>query len=145
MDYNSKFEVEGKVLDGAKFNATQPDYFRKVLAKFIGKEICLTIEPLVKKRSVRQNRYYWGVVVNYIKDYVYSTQGEKMSNDEIHYFNITGILGIKPEIKKIHDQEFIVIDYKKTSEMTTIEFNIFVETIVKYWAEKGLVIPEPKL
>lgn len=89
-----------------------------------------TSRPL---RSLSQLRYYWGVIV---KEIANQTGNEP---DEIHDLH-KQLFGIKKSIL-VADVEFIMVTgLRKMSKQTATEF---IERVLRYWAEKGILIPDP--
>jgi hypothetical protein len=106
-----------------------------------GKKIQVTIEKRKRKRTSgkhdekgNQNGYLHGVVLPICsKELGYTI--EEMKEIFIQMFSpykIVEFAGKKIEIKK------------RTSEMTTVEFNEFIELIFLKMAEIGIVIPSPQ-
>lgn len=114
-----------------------------LLERFGDDVVLVSVAKPSKKRSDRQNRYYWGVVVKIVRDFVQNTQGEKVSPDEIHAFHLNSVLGVKPITRKVLGKEFIMFENRKTSDMNTQEFTEFIEVIRNYWEERGVEIPDP--
>jgi len=94
-------------------------------------------------RSIKQNSYYYGVVIPIIHNHIIETEGIDYATDEIHAFNLVKIAGAKPSIISIGDEEIIHFKIKRTSSMNTKEFSNFIELLIAYWGERGLDIPEP--
>lgn len=57
-----KTEVTGKVVHG-KFIPDTAKSFREAFTAFEDKRVVLTVTKRVKRRSLPQLRYYWGVMV----------------------------------------------------------------------------------
>lgn len=87
-----------------------------------------------KHRSLRQNRYLWGVVYKYISDYLgYDTE-------ELHeYFKLKFALRTKFAI----DTEDILEVPQSTKRMDTKEMTEFIDKIIRWAAEKDIHIPSP--
>lgn len=51
-----------------------------------GKRVTVTIERFYKKRSNKQNRYYWGVIVEHWRNLIRTEWGEIWQTDEVHDF-----------------------------------------------------------
>lgn len=101
--------------------------------------VLITVERVHATRSVNQNRYYWGVVVELLSDHTGYTP------DEIH-----DVLKAKfiPKRLALSDGngeikgEFVIGG--STSEMNKLEFGEFI-TRIREWAadELDVVIPDP--
>jgi hypothetical protein len=53
---------------------------------FEGKQVLVTIERYFKRRTNKQNRYYWGVIVEIWKGILREEWGEVLSADDVHSF-----------------------------------------------------------
>jgi len=95
-----------------------------------GKRIQMTLEKYKTQRSLRQNAFYWGVVIPIIGDWT----GE-LEEDIIHNGLKKKFLGGK-EIKGI---EMV----KSTKKLTTTEFELFIDKIRIWLMEEGINLPEP--
>lgn len=85
-----------------------------------------------KIRSIQQNRYYWGVIVKMLAEHC------GYSDEEMHE-------SLKDKFLSIYDPETDLKKIGSTTELTTVEFIKYNETI-KRWASTfhHLVIPDPK-
>lgn len=101
--------------------------FDRYVSSFEGKRVQLVLKKYKTKRSIEQNKYYWGVII-------------KILSEELGYF---------PE--EIHDAcrfKFLRVSgrvlsiARSTTELTTIEFEIYQEQI-RIWALTELQIKIP--
>ena len=120
----------GKIENG-KLRITERDKFDIYLSRFEGKDIDLIVEKkgLARTRTLRENSYYWGVVLKLISD----EAGH--SADDIHDYCKAKFLS------KIVMKEKVSGSTKKLS---TIKFEEYLENI-RRWAsiELSCVIPLP--
>lgn len=106
------------------------------------KTVTISIEKYIRKRSLRQNNFYWSGFIQSQIDYFKETTGQIFSKKEIHAFNKREFF-IK-EIPNIHTGEIIIMP-RRTSSYTTIEFEEALETIrQKFLIAYNWVIPLPK-
>lgn len=129
---NIKFYHFGKIEHGKIELFDQRAYDIQV-KRLEGKDIQITIAKRQYKRSDRQNRYYFGVVVDII--------GNELgySPEEIH--ELLKALFLKTKIPFKGNEVEIV---KSTTALNTQEFEEYLEKI-RIWAstELGVVIPLP--
>ncbi len=85
-----------------------------------------------KKRSLNQNRYYWGVVVLI---FAFEIGEEKDDMHEILKYKFHSE-------EKLIDNEIIKVP-KSTHDMTTAEFEIYLKKIRKWAVDLNIIIPEP--
>jgi len=114
-----------------KIHFDDKDYFDKDFARFKeGQEGLLSIEKLFRQRSIQQNRYYWGCIVDILAEEFGYTK------EECHE-------ALKWQFLRKHE-EGKPDTVKSTTELSTIEFNEYNDQI-KVWAstEYGIVIPDP--
>lgn len=90
-------------------------------------EFDVIIRRRKKKRSDSQNRYYWGVVLRYIRDYTGHDE------DELHYIFRQMYLG---------DYDDKGLRFARSStELSKSEFCEYVDRIIQWAAEHNVVIP----
>lgn len=109
-------------------------WFNHHLDKLEGKKLWLHLEDLKKQRSLKQNAYYWGVVIPLIADEI----GEHDHN-YVHALMKHRFLTKKKVIKnKVYEAT------GSTRKLNTNQFNIFMDKVI-HWAntELGLQIPPP--
>lgn len=102
---------------------------------FEGQKVDVIIERHKTKRTNPQNRYWWGVMLKLVTDYM-NEQGYELTEQDWHdyyvnkgYFGYKDILGVQVP--------------RGSSEATTLEFNEVIDKIQKEWALRGLIIPDP--
>jgi hypothetical protein len=104
-----------------------------------GKEIEVTLKKARSKRSDNQNRYYWGVVVEIVRQGLRDL-GHRLDKDEVHYF-----LREKFNYKELVNEgtgESVKIP-QSTTVMTKTEFGEYIEQIAQWSAEfLNVTIPE---
>jgi chromosomal replication initiation ATPase DnaA len=117
------------------------DHVQKVIAQYKGKEIDITIGVHKKKRTNPQNAYLHGVVIPMVTD------GINEHGNEVTQSQVKDLL----KQKFLSFDVFIDVDYtyetltKDTSELSTVEFNEFIERIQRWGAEMlGIIIPDPE-
>jgi hypothetical protein len=92
------------------------------------------------KRSLNQNQYYWGVVCEMVKDGLRDAgYREVKTKDDAH--EIMKALFLKQRIVNELTDEVIEVP-GSTAKLTTIEFNNYIEEIIK-WAGEYLSIAIP--
>lgn len=75
-----KTEVEkGKFIENR-------DLIINAIEVYEGKKVTVTIERYYKKRSNKQNRYYWGVIVEHWENILREEWGEIYQDNEVHEF-----------------------------------------------------------
>ena len=96
----------------------------------------------MRRRSIAQNSYYWGVMVPLVRRGLYEAGYDDVkTNDDAH--EVLKHVHLKNRI--VNKQTGDVIDIAGSSAaLSTPEFNIYVEAICKWAAEfLGVVIPSP--
>lgn len=123
-------KIYGRVEKG-KFIADDVRQFRKAFYAFEGKEIYVTVNKKVNSRSSQQNRYYWGVVINMLAEFTGYTPDEMHDALKMLFLKIPGERGLPDRLKS-------------TTELTTVEFENYMEQI-RNWAavELAYYVPLP--
>jgi hypothetical protein len=96
----------------------------------------------IKKRSLPQNAYYWGVVVPMVKDGLQQVgYNDVKENEDAH--EIMKYLFLKKKMKsELNDDEIIIAG--STADLKTKQFNIYLEEIWQWAAEYlNIQIPHP--
>lgn len=79
-----KISVQTEVKD-AKFIENRESIINAI-AVYEGKKVTITIERYYKKRSNKQNRYYWGVIIEHWRNILRTEWGEIYQDNEVHEF-----------------------------------------------------------
>ncbi len=101
-----------------------------------------TIAKYKKRRSLPQNSFYHGIVVNCVKDGLIGAgfNPSELSNEIVHEMLKAKFL--KQDIAN-DDGQFITI-VKSTAELTTTEFMDYISEIQQWGAEfLSIIIPDP--
>lgn len=145
MAKDQEFEVLGELSeDRLSLVLHHGKMYKRVLGNLVGKVLKIKFSIYRSKRSDAQNRYMWGVVVPTVKNWYLETHGEKKDPEEIYAWLNISILGNKPKIVNIMDEDVIVMTGKRFSAMNTKEFAEAVDTIVKEMDAKGCYISLPE-
>lgn len=87
---DNKFEYFSNVKDG-KLQKNVSQTLAINLKQFEGKRVRIRLEQLKSTRSDQQNRYYWGVVVQYELDCFKERWGEIYTKEQVHDWNKANI------------------------------------------------------
>jgi hypothetical protein len=117
--------------------------FRRLLTKWVGKDVIITIKELQYKRSEAQNRLIHGLITPYVMRWYYETHGERKTHDEIYTWLRIAILEQRPRITEVAGEQVVTMTGKRFSKMTKKEFAEAVDLIMQRMAERGCYIPEP--
>lgn len=120
---------------GGKLRFSKPEALGNYIKKLEGKDVRVKIEQKTKSRSLSQNNYYWGVVIELIAEHL----GYRA--DEVH------------DLMRAMFLPYSFVDAKRginiqtarsTSSLTTVEFEEYIEKI-RGWAssEQEIRIPLP--
>jgi hypothetical protein len=100
--------------------------------------VVIEVKPEKKYRSVFQNSYYWGIVITSIATRLREL-GHDVDKDLTHEF----LKGKFLYTEMVTDTEVVKIP-RKTSELTTTEFEEYVEMVKQFAAETlNVFIPDP--
>ena len=117
--------------------------FLNIMSDLDTADVMITIEKYFDKRSLKQNAYYWGVVVPHVYNFYKESYGEDLTREEIHNYHLSKIAGHKVKMIEVLGEVIISQTGKRTSEMNTKEFGEFIENVHRFWAENGFFIPDP--
>jgi len=115
-----------------------PPHASMVLQKAEGRDVEITIQPWSDSRTNRQNRYYWGCVIDGAITALRHDWGVTLTPQAAHDACRAMFLGAAPMGPKG------VLVARSTTTLSTTEFSAYVDTI-RHWAlhECGVLIPTP--
>lgn len=120
------------IIKNNKLELEEQDNYFLWIGQFEGQRIEVIVRKEKSQRTIRQNKYLWGVVYKIISDET------GYSVDEIH--SLCKTLFLKKHLD-VGEKRYIVIG--STAKLSTAEFSKYVDDI-KLWAstELSLVIPD---
>lgn len=92
------------------------------------------VRKVTRIRSLPQNRYYWGVMIPYIMEYI----GEDWDKDQVHF-------ALKEKFLSKRDPDTGLAVVTSTTELTIEQFRTYIDMITRYFAQLGCRIPSPDL
>lgn len=124
----------GTVNDQGQLVMADPSSWRAAVARHRGRPVWVSVVRQQNIRSLPQNKYYWGVVVDEIAGYI----GE--GRDETH--ELLKAQFLKPRAVELLDGKRITMP-PTTRTLSADEFSQYIEA-VKVWAAQflGLAIPD---
>jgi hypothetical protein len=124
-----------------------PDRTRKKIAEELssleGKRVEITVQRLSRKRSVQQNRYYWGVLVERVRE-AFKETGTLHDPETIHEFLKSQSMTLQNVMVNPETGETRLFTSSSTT-LTPIEFEEYMDECRMLAAEWfGISIPEPE-
>lgn len=114
--------------------------FLSNFAKLTGK-VLVTIKPWRAQRSLRANRYLWGVVYETFQQFM-QQHGAYHEKEEIHEFFLK-MHAPKPICDPLTGEVMDTVSMR-SSKMNSAEFSIYVNKIIEWcWVKWELTIPSP--
>lgn len=104
----------------------------------------ITFKKFYRKRTLAQNRWIWGICVPAVMQWLWEDEGIRYSKEAVYAYLRIKVLKQEVQIISIMGFDVPVIEGKRFSAMTTIEFSDSVEVIVLHYAEQGREVPLPK-
>lgn len=92
-------------------------------------QVLVIIKKAKKIRSNKQNKYYWGVIIKTLGEFT-GYEPEEMHN------------ALKWKFLKIENNNLLSV--RSTAKLSTLEFMNYIEQIIRFAAELGVVIPDPE-
>lgn len=126
-----KVQTYGTIKSG-KLGISYRDQFITALSVFPDCRVRVTVEKIYRKRSLEQNAYYFGVVINEFCEGYTETTGEKITQMQAHE-----ILKHKFNFKEFVNQQTgeVLNVPQTTSELTTTQFMEYIEECRRFIAE----------
>ena len=126
--------------DGVNFLPEARYRWRDALRMLSGKAVTITIERKRRSRSIQQNRYYFGVIVEMITRQLIA-DGWEVSKEDVHE-----MMKVKFATKELFNESTgeVMQTTRSTTDMSTTEFEEFNEACRRWAAEiLGMNIPDP--
>ena len=127
----------GQVKKG-KLNLYDPARYLVHLSSLEGKPVEVIVRKVQNNRTLSQNSWYWGVILEIISDHT----GETKEDLHEHFLSkfasrIDYLAGKEGEVEEIRVKE-------RSHTMSTVRFTEYIESI-RQWASEflGLAIPDP--
>jgi len=140
MDLIGEINNEGHFVPDKMENVDLKNF---LIQEYQGKKVELNLTKPKRNRSQKQNRWYWGVAVLAVQLGIKEQTGVLHDKELIHATILNAVGGIKMETVNIMGMNVIKVEQKRTSNMSTTEFNQFKESVQLHFAEKGIEIPDP--
>lgn len=130
----------GRVDDKGVLYVINRKGFDNELLNFVGKDVTITVNKKVKKRSNPLNAYYWSGVVPILMQR-FTELGHRLTKEEVHQFLKMRFLKVSlstPEGEYLGDR------IKSTTELGNAEFMDYLEQIKQFASETlDIYIPDP--
>jgi hypothetical protein len=113
------------------------------LRRMDGKRVIISLRKHVNRRSDRQNRAYWGIIVPRVLE-MFTDAGNDTTKEEIHEYlkeHVGGPMFARVLIDPDGERRPVV---RSSTTLTTVEWEDFMEKIRAWAAERGLILPMPK-
>lgn len=133
---------EAIIYTGATGKIRNMEDFKNLFRVLKGGRKYLVSVKNVSKRSLRQNAYYWGVVVPMVRNGLYDAGfDDVLDNDDAHEVIKSTFLKKRKVSKKTGEMIEVV---GSTADLTIPEFNDLIERVCRWAAEYlGVAIPSP--
>ena len=122
----------GRVLNGGLLVLERPKDYGRYVRSFAGKHVEIVLKRRRMKRTEKQSRYYFGVVVPLIAEHC------GYEKDEMHELLAMKFLRIENDPVTGSPRR------KSTPETDTKEFSDYVDACIRLAAGLGVVIPEAR-
>lgn len=105
-----------------------------------GKNVRITLEEVKRRRSDKQNRYYWGVIIPMVTEMFLDT-GNTLDGEQVHEFLKEHVGALKDVVSDPHGVIHSVV--RSSTKLTTAEWEDYMERVRAWAADFGLIIPLP--
>lgn len=139
----SSYELEGELNEDCTGIIFDHSMYSRVLKDWSGRTLALKISLFDGKRTNQQNRYWHGVMLQVIIEFLKETQGETYSIERAKIWTYTTVLNFEYIEFTIGDRIFQEQTFKRMSQCGKKEFNQRKEKIQMWFAERGWDIPDP--
>jgi hypothetical protein len=133
-----KLEYTGQVKDG-KLHIRNRAQFDREVSQFTNCEIWITVEKKRSKRSIMQNRYYFGVCVSLIQER-FKELGTDCNKEDVHCF-LRGKFLFNEVLNDVTGEVFQIP--RSTTDLSKSEFSEYISKIQQFAAETlDVIIPD---
>jgi hypothetical protein len=130
-----------KVHDDGTLQKNVSKQIRQQLLSLVGQSVIIEISKKRKQRSVVQNGYYWGVVVQFFKDGALDMWGEHLDSEQCHEYLKTNCN--YKELINTNTGEVTKMP-QSTKDTNTLEFEEYLDRCRKFIYEYfNIVVPLP--
>ena len=136
-------EFSGTVDKNGRIIINNLERVKGLLLQYKDKEIQVSVKKANKRRSAKQNRWYWGVAIKTIQEELLRIEGEPYEKEDIHHYILSEVVKTKFRTKEVMGKLITYSETKSTSSMTTKEFETFKFQLQVHFANRGIDIPEP--
>jgi hypothetical protein len=121
------------IIEKGTLTLDNPQRYLVQLASLNGKKIELILRKRRGQRSLQQNSYYWGVVIEILSKHFGYDPEEMHEALKFHFLKIR------------NDKSPDLVSVKSTTRLSTDEFNEYVNRVVRWAAQEyGVFIPDPR-
>mgnify|MGYP000424529967 CR=1 FL=1 len=153
-EFRAHIEKKNNHFDVNIFN--KPAWF-KLLEKYAGRDVVITLLPASLKRSQAQSRYYWGVVVSSIVNFINEKHSKgddrfprRVNRNIVHEMIKQEYLTAQEEVYTINGKVYTssrsttkIVKSNPLKDPHKVVWDDFIKSITKDWSEVGLQILEP--
>ena len=119
------------------------DNVKGLLLQDEGKDLEISTKKAKKRRSDKQNRWYWGVAIKTIQEELLRIEGEPYEKEDIHHYILSEIVKAQFRTKEVMGKVITYAETKSTSAMSTKDFDLFKFKLQVHFANRGIDVPDP--
>lgn len=141
-------EFIGKVNESGRLDRANHEAIGNLLRGLPDAWVQITIRQLAKKRTLRQNAYYWSTVVPVIQS-ILVKEGNEVTAEDSHEFakeHIAGSIFVRSIVLldsegKVKSRKTIM---RSSTDASVEEMGDYLEKCIAFCAEHGCVVPDPR-
>lgn len=126
--------TNGKLAEGVSLT------LRELITKMEGKNLVITVKEQGKRRSDRQNAFYWGVVIPLIKQ-LFEDAGTTCAPEDVHCYLKEHVGGMMKVIILPDGSRRAIVE--SSTKLTTVQWEDYMEKVRAWAAGWGVVIALP--
>lgn len=136
---STTFECTDTVMNG-KLSPAISQSIAGLMRRMEGRKVSIAIKEARKRRSNKQNAYYFGVVVPAITQ-MFLGAGNDMDKEQVHEFLKLHVGGLKAVATQPNGVKLTVA--QSSSKLTTVQWEDYCEKIRAWAAQFGVQVPLP--
>lgn len=127
-------------VESGKIDTQTANAIARLLRLAEGKRVKLTLQLVKKRRSNRQNAYYWGVVIPAVLE-MWRDFGETINEDGVHDYLKAYIGGLVRKVNLPDGNTAMILG--STSDLSTMDYEDYLEKCRAWAAQFNCQIPLP--
>lgn len=113
------------------------------LHEYMDDDVEILIKKIKVNKTLPQLRYWFGVVIPHIIEFIAESEGIRHNKDKIHIFLMTSFGDAELTEYTILGRSFTVVERASLADYSKEQTMLLIDTVINHFQIKGLTIPQP--